>query len=170
VSISAGPSASRSSYAVKRETAASSVSSRDPIVATHLGGPALASSTESPADSVTVTTLASSSSTSLKVASKITFHFFLSDADLGAIPQDFVHCNTYTSFFNQALAAWKILGGEDRNTVMTAVSVVLASVDWPIVIPWRNKDGFEMMIGIVTKAAMEKGEHLDVKVKCMRQA
>lgn len=170
MSVSAGPPALRPSHAIKQEPVASSVSSRDPVMAIHSHGLAPTSSTETPADTVSDTRPASSSSIPLKIASKITFHFFLSDADLGAIPQDFVHCNNFTSFFNQALEAWEILGGEDRNTIMTAVSVVLVSVDWPIVIPWRNKDGFEMMMGIVTKAAMGNQEHLDVKVKCMRHA
>ena len=166
ISSTAKPAALPPSRSIKRGTVAPSIPLLDPAGLRDLA-PTL--STESAAAATLATTPASSSTTSTSVASRITFHFFLSNALLGAIPKEFAHCNTVTSFFDEALAAWGIMGGQERNAVMAAVSVVLVGVTWPMVIPWRNKDGFETMLEIVTKAAVEKREALDVEVRCLRQ-
>ena len=167
VSVSGMPVTSSHPDIAEQETAHTPSSSGDPLYAANSRLIALDPPTQSQATLFQATTPASSMNTSTNAVSKVVFHFFLSNADLGAIPKDLTHCNTLDLFFDEAFAAWNILGDGGINTRMSAVSVTTLTSEWPIVIPWKNKDSFERMLEIVNNLTMGKTEPVHAKVKCI---
>lgn len=99
----------------------------------------------------------------------VIFHFFLAEEHHGAIPQPLERCETMDSFFDEARAAWGALGEEQHQSRMVAVKVIIEGVSWPVVVLWRNKEGFERMMGTVLKQAAEKQLELNVQVHCFKK-
>ncbi|MCJ1465960.1 hypothetical protein MMC07_004579 [Pseudocyphellaria aurata] len=99
----------------------------------------------------------------------VVFHFFLADEQHGAIPQPLENCPTMTSFFDEALAAWGALSEEHYQPRMAAVKVIIEGISLPIVVLWRNKEGFERMIATVLEQAALKPTKLSVEVRCFKK-
>lgn len=99
----------------------------------------------------------------------VIFHFFLEDEQHGAISQPLRNCQTMSSFFDEALAAWATLSEEQHQVRMVAVKVLVQDVSRPIVVLWRNKEGWERMMNTVRKQAAEKPTVLDVEVRCFQK-
>lgn len=99
----------------------------------------------------------------------VIFHFFLADEHHGAIPQPFQNCQTMSSFFDEALAAWGTLSEEQHQLRMVAVKVIIEGVSRPIVVLWRNKEGFERMMETVLKQAAAQQTELNVEVRCFKK-
>lgn len=80
------------------------------------------------------------------------------------------NCETMNSFFDEALAAWGTLGEDQNQPRMIAVKVIIEGVGLPLVVLWRNKDGFERMMATVRKqAAAGKLAELNVQVRCLKR-
>lgn len=95
-----------------------------------------------------------------------TFHFYLSDWELGAIPKPAYSCRDSTIFFQEAQAAWLVVG---REVPLVAVS---ATIGWgrPMVIRWGDEEGFQSFlkkVSIFTQAKENSIYGRDVEIKCI---
>lgn len=103
----------------------------------------------------------------------VVFQFFLADERHGAIPQPLANCATMSSFFDGALAAWGALDEEPPHLLqarIAAVNVIIEDLARPIVVLWRNKEGFERMMETVLEQADEtKKTKLNVEVRCFKR-
>lgn len=107
--------------------------------------------------------------TDIKATNSVVFHFFLSNENLGAVPAAFSQCNSLTQFFSQAEAAWSILDVDDEKSRMSGVSVTFDGLDWPLIVPWRNSQGFNRMMEAIETAKDAGTGVLLVKVHCIRK-
>lgn len=113
----------------------------------------------------------------LPPSKNVIFHFFLADEKYGAVPQPLKNCETVHSFFDAALAAWGALvmssahQHQPQHHMMAAAQVVVEGFTRPIVVFWRNKEGFEAMMETVLKQAAVEGNQtelsLTVEVRCL---
>ena len=99
---------------------------------------------------------------------RVTFHFFLSDPNLGAITIPISECDTCTSFFNYAATAQALCGSKSHETTPGALSVNTGEFDWPIVVPWKDQRSFRKMIEFVRKAEDRSSEDLNIKVNYIK--
>lgn len=99
----------------------------------------------------------------------VVFQFFLADEQNGAIPQPLENCPTVASFFDEAMTAWGALSEEQYQPRMAAVKVIIEGVSLPIVILWRNKEGFDRMMATVLEQAALKPTKLSVEVRCFKK-
>lgn len=74
-----------------------------------------------------------------------------------------------SSFFDEAPAAWATLSEEQYQVRMVAVQVLVEDLRRPIVVLWRNQEGWERMMNTVRKQAAEKQTELDVEVRCFKK-
>ena len=96
----------------------------------------------------------------------IRFQFFVSDQNFGAIEKSFDQCVTLSSFFDEALSAWGVIGGRGNSIIMAGVTVVIKSIPRPIFVLWRNKEGFERLMESIRKESVGRGEGLEIEVRC----
>lgn len=101
----------------------------------------------------------------LLTAPKINLHFFLADANHGAIVKNFNSCKTMTSFFKEALTAYNTLGDTLPN--MVAVKVVIDDISRPMIVLWKDKEGFANMLDAISEAAEGHTGVLNVEVTCL---
>ena len=80
-----------------------------------------------------------------------TIHFFLSKKDLGAIPRELQKCMTLEKFFAEALAAWRELEPESSTPGFVSVKFDWRSI--PMVVRWRDAEGFKMMLEAIAGAS-----------------
>lgn len=101
--------------------------------------------------------------------SNTTVHFFLSDPSFGAIPTSLDKCMTQGCFFIEALTAWH--GIEPDSSTPTMVSVRFDWAPVPMVIKWKDKTGFTMMLEAIAAAPCwsQLGHHCNVEVRCVKQ-
>ena len=99
---------------------------------------------------------------------KITFHFFLSDELLGAVPVTLDQCSTSTLFFEHALSACNLSNSDLQSNELTAARVNIYGSERPMVLPWRNHNAYEAMLETLSKASMDRDQDLDVDVTCLR--
>ncbi|MCJ1468113.1 hypothetical protein MMC07_006741 [Pseudocyphellaria aurata] len=99
----------------------------------------------------------------------VIFHFFLADEAHGAIPHPLENCDTMSSFFDEALAAWGALGEDQLQPRMAAVKVSMEGISRPVVVLWRNKEGFSRMMDMVREQAAEKQSKFHVEVRCFKR-
>ncbi len=101
--------------------------------------------------------------------SDTTVHFFLSDPSFGAIPKSLQECMTQGCFFIEALTAWR--GIEPDSSIPTMVSVRFDWASVPMVIKWKDKTGFRMMLEAIAAAPCwsQLGHHCNVEVRCVKQ-
>ncbi|MCJ1467849.1 hypothetical protein MMC07_006474 [Pseudocyphellaria aurata] len=95
----------------------------------------------------------------------VIFHFFLADEQNGAIPLPFDHCKSVDSFFDEAQAAWGTLGEEQHPPRMSAVNVAIERVRRPIFVLWKNDEGFERMMKMISEQAAKKQTKLNVEAQ-----
>ncbi|MCJ1232047.1 hypothetical protein MMC12_008728, partial [Toensbergia leucococca] len=102
----------------------------------------------------------------------VTFQFYPSDPSFDAVPKIPSQCQTPASFFDEALMAWGMLGGDDQHSRLAAVSVAVEGLKRRILVPWRSHEGYEGMMEALTEAVdRKKGKgRLDVEVKCIKRA
>lgn len=98
-----------------------------------------------------------------------TLHFFLSDTDVGAIPKSLHNCMTLTTFFGEALAAWRDLESESSTPGLISVKF-----DWkliPMVIRWHDPEGIQKMLEAIAAAPCWQGskDQCDVEIRCAKQ-
>lgn len=74
-----------------------------------------------------------------------------------------------TSFLEEAQASWGALGEEQPQPRMIAVKVIMEGVGRPIVILWRNQDGFERMMATVLEQAADRQTKLNVEGRCFKR-
>ena len=103
-------------------------------------------------------------------SARITLHFFLSNANLGAIARPATTCDSASVFFAAALAAYKITAPNKQ----TEPSIVGVTVSWvgaerSIFILWGDDESFQNMMLTVTEAQHTGGEKVDVEVRCIVQ-
>lgn len=96
------------------------------------------------------------------------FQFFLENETYSAIAKSFEQCKTMASFFDEAFAAWAALGQPDQQPRMLAVKAVVEGQPRPILVLWRNKEGFDRMVDVILKEAVGK-EVLNVEIRCIRK-
>ena len=98
-----------------------------------------------------------------------TLQFFLTDRDLGAIPISLHRCMTPKEFFRQALTAWH--GLEPDSSIPELVSVRFDWAPVPMVIKWKKKKGFWMLLKAV--AAAPGWQQLDrqchIEIRCIKR-
>jgi len=98
-----------------------------------------------------------------------TLHFFLSDTDLGAIPKTLHKCMTLTTFFGEALAAWRDLESESSTPGLISVKFDWKSI--PMVIRWHDPEGFQKMLEAIAAAPCWQGskDQCDVEIRCAKR-
>lgn len=98
-----------------------------------------------------------------------TLHFFLSDPNLGAIPVSLHDCMTRDSFLAEALTAWHGLEPGSSNPKLLSVRFDWAPV--PMVIKWKNKAGFRMMLEAIAAAPcwQKLDHHCNIEVRCVKR-
>ena len=101
-------------------------------------------------------------------AKNAVFHYLLSDESLGAVQKSLAQSCDVTSFFSSAFEAWSLLKKGCKQTTMSGVSVNFESCVRPIVVLWRDAQGFETMLEKVALAANAKGGILDVEIRCIK--
>ena len=95
---------------------------------------------------------------------EVVFQFLLADETHGAVTKFLRQCNTMTSFFDSASAAWRALGTAQKAD-MAVVTVSVPGASRPLVVPWRDKELFETMMEVVMRASRTV-ESLEVEVRC----
>lgn len=105
-------------------------------------------------------------------ASETGFHFFVSDSSLGAIRKEASACDTAELFFEAALASFKITCQQGEEPVVAAVKVSWRRATWPMVVRWKDAEGFKVMMstirGTATAGAGTSGG-AEVEVSCILQ-
>ena len=130
-----------------------------------MGGPSM---TGTPQFSALAEISSIPSESELPLSDRITFRFFSSNPSFGAVPQRLSQCTTAVSFFDEAFMAWCIFGGEEQNSRIGGVSIAYEGMKVPMIVPWRNNDGFERMVEEISEAALAWKGRLDVQVKCIK--
>jgi len=105
-------------------------------------------------------------------ASGIGFHFFLSDPALGAIHKLASDCSTAELFFEAALASFKITCYQGEELKIAAVGVSWKGAIWPVVIRWKDAEGFGRMVSTVGRmaaASTSASQDFEVEVRCILQ-
>ena len=83
------------------------------------------------------------------------------------MPATFGQCSTSGDFFDHAASALALFDGQTVESSVVGVNVLIEGQDWPMVLPWRNLEGFQSMME-VTKSTNEKHEDdLNVRVRCI---
>lgn len=105
---------------------------------------------------------------SLVAEPAISFHFFGSNASLGAIPKPYTAVSSPNKFFGAAMEAWMLTGqARPRVTALSAVSVTWEGGKRPVMVPWHDAEGFQGMVAAVKKAEGKGG--VEVEVRCIAQ-
>lgn len=96
-----------------------------------------------------------------------TFFFFAGGQDFGALPASMKQCKAPKSFFDKAALALSLSSGRLNENSVRAVTVAIDGFDWPLVIPWRDADGFRIMMQKVGDHVSQGRENLNIKVTCI---
>lgn len=98
-----------------------------------------------------------------------TVHFFLSDPNLGAIPVSLHDCMTRHTFLAEAVTAWHGLESGSSNPTLLSVRFDWAPV--PMVIKWKDKAGFRMMLEAIAAAPcwQKLDHHCHIEVRCVKR-
>ena len=97
----------------------------------------------------------------------VTFFFFAGDKNFGALPASMKQCKAAKSFFDKATLALSLSSGRVNENSVRAVTVAIDGFDWPLVIPWRDADGFRIMMQKVGDHVSQGCESLNIKVTCI---
>lgn len=97
----------------------------------------------------------------------VTFFFFAGHQDFGALPASMKQCKAAKSFFDKAALALSLSSGRVNENSVRAVTVAIDGFDWPLVIPWRDSDGFRIMMQKVGDHVSQGRESLNIKVTCI---
>ena len=98
----------------------------------------------------------------------IRFQFLLADENLGAISKSSDQCSSSSAFFDEALAAFNIVGKELVYSPMAGVKVLIdSSAGRPIFVPWRDKEGYDEMMQTVMDEARGRTNKLNIEVTCV---
>ena len=97
----------------------------------------------------------------------VTFFFFAGHQDFGALPASMKQCKTAKSFFDKSALALSLSSGRMNEHSVRAVTVAIDGFDWPLVIPWRDADGFRIMMQTVGDHVSQGRESLNIKVTCI---
>lgn len=97
----------------------------------------------------------------------VTFFFFVGDQDFGALPVSMKQCKAAKSFFDKAAFVLSLSSGHVNEKSVRAVTVLIDGFDWPLVIPWRDADGFRIMMQKVGDQVSPGLEVLNIKVTCI---
>ena len=97
----------------------------------------------------------------------VTFYFFAGEENFGALPASMKQCKTAKSFFDKSALALSLSSGRSNEHSVRAVTVAIDGFDWPLVIPWRDADGFRIMLQQVGDHVSQGRESLNIKVTCI---
>ncbi|KAL8686772.1 MAG: hypothetical protein Q9218_006877 [Villophora microphyllina] len=105
---------------------------------------------------------------SIHPAGTTTFHFYLSNPSLGAIPKPYSSITSKERFFKEATAAYQLLPATDNTAGVIAASVVIIGINRPIVIrkdaPGKSAwDELKKVIGTIEKG----GNGAELEVTCI---
>ena len=98
----------------------------------------------------------------------VRFQFLMAPESLGAIPRSLDQNLSRSAFFDEAFAAFTIVGKASVQSQMAGVKVAIKpSGGRPIFVPWGNREIFDEMMDIVRERAAGRTGRLDVEVTCI---
>ena len=117
------------------------------------------------ADTITVTT-----AQPLASSAHITFYFFLSMSDLGAIARRASTCDSADAFFAAALTAYRITAANQRvGPGILGVTVSWDGAKRSIFVLWGDSEAFQTMMNAIPGAKPTGEGGLEVEVRCIVQ-
>ena len=99
----------------------------------------------------------------------ISFYFFTSDENLGAIPAGFEKCSSARGFYDQALQALSVVRGHLRESDLIGVNVLIDALKWPLILPWRDPDSHSGMMENLKSLASRSDGPIVAMVKCIME-